>query len=153
MLNILAVVGSLLFVVPVQTSAEIVEPPKIALEAGHVATVITHEPVVLTIEEKIVERATHYGYSTKRAVAIARSESHFKNICNWKYDGEAGMFTACGIFMFTRTTYKAFCGPPAERFDVDKNIDCAVRMLSEGGESHWEESKHGKHGWGQVPLI
>lgn len=107
-------------------------------------------PLPETPEERIVRRAKEFGYDPTKALAIAWAESRFKNVPNYKYDGETGRYTAYGIFQFTRTTYRAFCGDPDERMDIDKNIDCAVRMLAEGGESHWNESRDNWHlypGW------
>lgn len=144
----IAIVVSLLF--GVTAVPQTVYAEEIALTPGVVETIITPEPVIvpLTIEEKIIVKAVEYGYSPTKALAIAWAESRYQNIPNSIcYDGEQGVCTAYGIFQFTRTTYKAFCGPPEERMDIDKNIDCAVRMLSEGGESHWSESSSS---WGKI---
>ncbi len=93
------------------------------------------------ILEMIVEDALDRGYPVQKAVEIAKAESELKNVCNHKYDGENGMYTACGPFQITRTTYKAFCGDPAERLEIDKNIDCAFEILEESGDHHWDESR------------
>lgn len=75
-------------------------------------------------------------------MAIAWAESQYKNVENYKYDGEHGRYSAYGIFQFTRTTWMDYCTPnQADRMEIEKNIDCAVRMISEGKISHWNESR------------
>lgn len=125
-MNLLVILGLLLF--PQHSVAAPIEQIK--------------EEKILTIEEKIVQEAIKRDYSPEKALAIANAESRFKNVPNFKYDGEDGYYTAYGIFQITRTTYKHFCGNPDERLDVDKNIECALKILSQGGESHWNESRH-----------
>lgn len=75
-------------------------------------------------------------------MAIAKSESRFKNVPNYLYDGEDGYYTAFGIFQITRTTYKGYCGDPAERKDITKNIECAMIILTESGDHHWNPSRY-----------
>lgn len=83
-----------------------------------------------------------YGIDERIPLEVARAESNYKNVPNFKYDGEKGRYTAYGIFQFTRTTWKGFCTPdPTDRMDIEKNIECGVRMLSEGRISHWSESR------------
>lgn len=75
-------------------------------------------------------------------MAIAESESEFKNVPNYLYDGENGYRTAYGIFQITRTTYSHFCGDPAERKNITKNIECAMIILTESGDHHWNPSRY-----------
>lgn len=96
----------------------------------------------LTVEDKIVMSAQAYGLDEDLMLRIASAESKFKNVPNYLYDGESGHYTAYGIFQITRTTYKAFCGNPDERLDIDKNIDCAMVIASKSGIHHWNESKN-----------
>ena len=109
----------------------------------------SHNITVYAIETKPADPvglvsfyAKKYGIDERIPLEIARAESNFKNVPNFKYDGEGGRYTAYGIFQFTRTTWKSFCTPdPADRMDIEKNIDCGVRMLSEKRISHWNESR------------
>lgn len=90
----------------------------------------------------IVYYSNIYGADTRLTLAIAKAESHFKNVPNYLYDGELGKYSAYGIYQFTRTTWMQECTPDkSERMDIEKNIECAVRLISEGKESHWNESK------------
>lgn len=94
------------------------------------------------VEQLIVDASARYGISPDLPLRIAKAESNFKNVPNFKYDGEHGKYSAYGIFQFTRTTWKTFCSPnQSDRMIIEKNIDCAVRMISEGKESHWNESR------------
>lgn len=90
----------------------------------------------------IVYYSDIYGVDPRLTLAIAKAESEFKNVQNFKYDGEHGKYSAYGIYQFTRTTWMGFCTPDkADRMDIEKNIDCGVRMISEGKTSHWSESE------------
>lgn len=71
---------------------------------------------------------------------IAWAESQYRNVPNYMYDGEGGYYTAYGPFQITRTTYKAFCGEPSERLIVEKNIECAMKIATQSGLHHWNES-------------
>lgn len=98
-------------------------------------------------QDDVVGLITHYALKydidPKIPLAVGKAESGYKNVPNFKYDGEGGRYTAYGIFQFTRTTWKGFCTPdPADRMDIEKNVECGVRMMSEGHIKHWNESKH-----------
>jgi hypothetical protein len=101
-----------------------------------------------SIADYIEARAMVHGYSPKRAVAISTAESELT--VNAKNKGS----TASGLFQYIDGTFLEFCIKKYKLTDTmeDKNdphiqTECATRMLSEGGESHWEESKYGKNGW------
>ena len=74
-------------------------------------------------------------------LAIAGAESKFRNVPNFKYTNESGHYTAFGIFQITRTTFKSLCGDPADRMDIQKNIECAMKIAKESGLHHWSESQ------------
>ena len=95
------------------------------------------------IMDEIEATAQGSGINPDTLKAIAYAESRFLNVCNYKYTDESGYYTACGIFQITRSTFKAFCGDPFFRFDIHKNIKCAVKIASESGLQHWDESKQG----------
>lgn len=106
------------------------------------------EEKVLTIEEKIVQEALRVGYSPTRAVAIARAES------NLNPNAKNKTSSASGLFQFIDSTYKYYCVDLYSlalsldrKNDPDVQIECALKMLSTGGESHWNESRHI---WGNV---
>ena len=108
-----------------------------------VETIITPDPLPLTIEEKIMAKAKEYGYSPTRAIAIAKAESGLFP------DAKNTSSTASGLFQFINGTAQGFCVEKyeimeslLEKNDPDKQIECAVRMLAEGGEGHWSESRH-----------
>ncbi len=94
------------------------------------------------IEDYIISRAMIYGVNPKLAVSIAKAESNFD--CNAKNKGS----TASGCFQFIDGTFKGFCIDGYKLTDTmeDKNngiiqIECAVKMLSQGGVTHWEASR------------
>lgn len=96
---------------------------------------------VTLIKELITSKAIEFGLNPETMLAIAKAESRFRNVSNFKYTDEGGHYTAFGIFQITRTTFKSFCGDPADRMNIEKNITCAMRIAKESGLHHWDESK------------
>lgn len=98
----------------------------------------------LTEEQKtilgIIKTTCPSSVDCEKAYRIAKAETYFKNVCNYKYDGENGKFTACGVFQITRTTYRNNCGDPADRKDIEKNIQCAFKIMASKGYDDWLES-------------
>lgn len=89
-----------------------------------------------TVPEVVTYLSEKYGISPELPLNIAWCESRFiphaKNASS----------TAEGIFQFIDGTWLNNCTDNLEdKLDAKKNIDCAVRMLSEGGEGHWTASK------------
>ena len=111
--------------------------------------VATTTPVIeKSIEQKITDEAIKLNYNPTKAVAIANAESSLIPTAKNKTS------TASGIYQFIDGTFNAYCVDKykyaeslKQKNDVDIQIKCAVRMLSEGGESHWSESRHV---WGKV---
>lgn len=96
-----------------------------------------------SIEDYIWSRAVYYHYNPKRAVEIAKAESSL--VINARNSGS----TASGLFQFINSTYMHYCiesfnlaDSMASKNDPKVQIECAVRMLSEGGERHWSASEH-----------
>jgi hypothetical protein len=90
---------------------------------------------------KLIRRSSlAFGLNPDTMEAIAVAESGLRNVCNWKYEGEDGRFTACGIYQITRPTFRAFCGDPSLRFDPYQNVRCAMVIASTSGLHHWSES-------------
>jgi hypothetical protein len=97
----------------------------------------------LTVEEKIRVAAEKYGYNPDRAVAIAKAES------NLMPNAKNSKSSASGLYQFINSTFLHYCVDEYKlatssdlKNDPDIQIECAVRMLSEGKESHWNESRH-----------
>ncbi len=123
-----------------------IEPP-IALVRGvydHLEPLpIQEPPKELTIEEKIRFAAAYYNYDPDRAVAIAKAES------NLLPDARNNKSTASGLYQFINSTFEDYCidkytlaTSSDMKNDPDIQIECAMKMLSEGGENHWDESRH-----------
>ena len=133
---LLALLAGIMFIVSEPTPAHGQE----VCETTSTATSTAEK--VLSVEEKVSLKAKEAGLNESKMLAIAKAESRFLNQPNYKYSGEGGKYTAFGIFQITRTTYKAYCGDPLERFDIDKNIDCAMVIASSSGLHHWDESAY-----------
>jgi len=96
-----------------------------------------------SIEDYIWSRAVYYNYNPKRAVEIAKAESELA------INAQNASSTASGLFQFINGTYEWYCvkgfnlaDSMASKNDPFVQIECAVRMLADGGESHWDESRH-----------
>ena len=95
------------------------------------------------VELNIREKALEYGLNPNIMIDIAIAESgmELEQVWNYKYEENKNYYTAFGVFQIVSSTYEAFCGSPEERFDIDKNIECAMIIASESGHHHWNESK------------
>ena len=85
-----------------------------------------------TIEEKIVAKASSAGVDPQLATSIAWCES------NYIPTAKNPNSTASGVFQFVEGTWGDYC--EGDVFDEDANIQCAIDLLSEGGEMHWKAS-------------
>lgn len=84
-----------------------------------------------TIEDIIKLYTTRYNYSYEKAYWLAMEESQLDpEACN----GEGT--SACGVYMFIDSTWEEEC--EGDKIDAHDNVKCAVRLLSEGKEYHWE---------------
>lgn len=97
---------------------------------------------VLTIPEKIAERAIELKVNPTLAVEIARAESRFRP------DAKNPKSTATGIYQFLDGTFKTYCikkyeltDTMEEKNDPDIQIECALQMIKDGGVEHWDASK------------
>ncbi len=95
-----------------------------------------------SIKDYIWGRAVSYGYNPQRAVAIANAESNFD------INARNASSSASGVFEFINSTFSYYCIDayhlaPSMAFknDPKTQIECAVRMLANGGESHWSASE------------
>ena len=101
-----------------------------------------------SIGDYIESRAMYYGVNPKKALAIAKAES------NLVINAKNSESTASGIYQFINGSFKYFCIEKYKMTDTmeDKNnpyiqIECATKLLGEGGDKHWSESssKWSKH--------
>lgn len=88
----------------------------------------------LSVEEKIRQTAIYYNYPPEKAVKIAYAESRFNPLA------KSPISSASGVFQFIKSTWAENC--IGDVFDEDDNIECGVRLLSEGHEYRWNASRH-----------
>ena len=95
------------------------------------------------VEMKIRDKAREYGLNPNKMVRIAIAESgeNLSMVWNYKYEQNRSYYTAFGTFQIVESTYEAFCGHADERFNQDKNIECAMIIASKSGTHHWSESE------------
>lgn len=133
---------------PVHVEAKVEVKPVIALEAPFVETVpstIVPEPPEAppkSVEEKIREKAIEYKVDPNLAVKIAKAES------NLNPNAKNSKSSASGIYQFLDGTFVSYCIRDFQfthsldnKLNPDIQIECAVRMLSEGGIHHWDASR------------
>ena len=82
-------------------------------------------PIVSTIWIK----AHEYGIDPNLAVLLAKHESEFNPAA------ANSKTSAKGLFQFIDLTWRDYCA--GDVFNAEDNADCALRILSEGGLSHW----------------
>ena len=81
------------------------------------------------------------GANTDISLAIAKAESGYRNIPNYKYTGENGGFTAYGPFQIIKGTFQLYkCA--GDRRNIHDNINCATRIIAKGDLYHWKASAH-----------
>lgn len=113
-------------------------------------TIINDNPQLLDIstkaqvEDYIISRAMAYNYPVNKAVAIAKAESELVVSAQNPLKGS----TASGLYQFINGTFQEYCVNKyalAPDLTYKNNpfvqIECAMKMLSAGGESHWNASK------------
>lgn len=96
-----------------------------------------------TVEERIERTALEYGVDPGLALAVARAES------NLEPEAKNPESSASGIYQFLDGTFRRYCVEEyklteglSEKNKSEIQTECAVRMMAEGGISHWNESKH-----------
>lgn len=103
----------------------------------------------ISVPELILRRAKEYGVDPVLSLAIAKAE-------NAKFDPEAKNpnSSASGIYQFLDGTFRGFCMEQyklTQDFSLKNNpniqIACFMRMMQDGKESHWNESKPV---WGKI---
>lgn len=87
-----------------------------------------------SVEEMIVESANLHNVSKKLALDLGMWESSYDhNIKN-------PISSASGVFQITKDTWNEQCN--GDIFDAKDNIDCAMRMISEGQLRRWHIDKN-----------
>jgi len=129
-----------LFLLPRETEGEPMTPAVTSVASTTDDTIVVIEKKQ-TVDDKIRFYSDKYKLNTELNLKVAKAESQLKNVCNYKYTSETGRYTACGIYQITRSTYRSYCGDPKDRFDIDKNIECAMVIMSTSGYHHWKESQ------------
>ena len=108
----------------------------IYLPSGETLKLTPYSP----IELMIMEEAVLAGVDTELALKIADCESQFRNVPNFKYDGESGRYTAYGIFQITKSTAD-LTGLNLDRRKIEDNIKMGIHLLKTDGVGHWKESR------------
>jgi len=85
------------------------------------------------VEDLIRFYSEVYNIDPELPVKIAKAESGFDPLA------KNASSTASGVYQFIRSTWKENC--EGDVFDYNENIKCAVRLISEGKEKHWDASK------------
>lgn len=112
------------------------------------STTTYERPPDPTVQEMIISYSLQYDLDPNLMLSIAWEESRFQNVQNYKYTED--YYSAYGVFMIVKSTYRHFCGDNAEdRRLPEKNIECAMKIASESGTHHWSESfdMGGGRGW------
>ena len=95
-------------------------------------------PIIQTIQFKdeteriknlIARKAYEHNVNPDMAVFLAQIESNF----NPKARNPRS--TAKGIYQWLDGSWRSFC--EGEVFNPEDNVDCAMRVIGEGGISHW----------------
>lgn len=122
------------FLILLATAVGLFTPTQVVAEVKPIIVLEAQLIPLVSVETKIREKAKEYGYPEEKALAIARAESDLNPQARNKTS------SAKGVFQFIDSTWNYYC--KGEVLNEDDNINCAVRMLSEGGESHWNASRH-----------
>lgn len=96
------------------------------------------EPPAFTPKPKTVDGLIEYyadlydaDLNLVRAVAICES--------GLKENAQNAYSSAGGVFQYIDSTWEGYCD--GNKMNAEDNIKCGVRMISEGGISHWSESQ------------
>ncbi len=81
------------------------------------------------VEDIIRYWSDYYDYPFQKAYYLAKCESQFEP------SAENGISSATGLYQFIDSTWKTEC--EGDRLSSIHNARCAIRLLSEGKESHW----------------
>lgn len=84
----------------------------------------------VAIEAEILKSCHFYGVDCDLAMDLARHESQLN-----PYARNREGSSAKGIYQFIDSTWADHC--EGDVFSYYQNIDCAIRLISEGGITHW----------------
>ena len=96
---------------------------------------IKKESIILPLEPQDVQNlilyySKQYGIDPALPLRIAFCESGYQNIPNRQSHTKGA-----GIFMFIPSTWRAHC--QGDRYDIEKNVECGVRLIANGESSRW----------------
>ena len=93
---------------------------------------------VAEIKAYIRQQAERYGVDPDLALLIAKHESNFDQYAANKKS------SAKGIYQFLDSSFMILCNNvvPEDVWDYKINVRCALRVISEGGLSHWTADKN-----------
>ena len=80
----------------------------------------------------IIDECNEYGVHPLVPLNIAYCESGFNETI------ESTSSSATGVFQFLNSTWINYCVGDVK--NAEDNVECAVRLMSEGGMGHWSES-------------
>lgn len=140
---------------PVTVEAKNILPP--ILEAPPLSVqALAPAEIVKTPREWIIYYSEKYEVDPRLPLAIACAES---GLGCWSSDEKAIVIknpvgTASGILQFLDSTFLAQCRDKykiaeslEQKNDPKIQAECAVRMIADGGESHWSASRHNWSDW------
>lgn len=82
-----------------------------------------------TVVELIKIYSEEYGVNYNLAYTLAKLES------NLKPTAKNSRSSASGVFQFVSGTWNGLC--EGSVWNAEDNVSCALRIISEGGLSHW----------------
>ena len=110
----------------------------------------------VAVSEKIIKYAEEHGADVELALNVACAEScttNKKGNVVFNPNARNPNSTAAGVFQFIKGTWDSLC--EGDVLDADDNIDCATRIIANGGINHWEASKNDGFGggWANEPYL
>ena len=92
------------------------------------------EPKPLSVVELIEKYSEEYQVPYRLAYELAKFES------NLSPTAKNPNSSARGVYQFLTGTWKGFC--EGDVLNAEDNISCAMRLISEGGLSHWTSDQY-----------